>query len=113
MPGRLEAFTRKLENGTPSVLSYDPLVERIERESGGYAIRSGGAIYIPIIDMPNPGTGEGKRFLDNLPTDETIKIPGVISAVLAGMLLRRGFVIEWEHFERAGEDVDVYVRRPA
>lgn len=78
---------------------------------GSYAIEADdGAIYLPIIGVENPGHGEGGRFLDSLPTDRTIKVPGVINLILAGMLKRRGFVREWEFAEEFDVDVEVWVR---
>lgn len=91
----------------------ESLVDRIGRESGGYAIEDkDGSIYIPVLWMRKPGTGEGSAFLDSLPRDRTIKVPGVMSARLRGMLERRGFRPESEWAPEFGEYVEVYVRRP-
>lgn len=80
-------------------------------EAASYAMEADdGAIYIPVIGVKNPGHGEGGRFLDSLPTDKTIKVPSVLNPILAGMLLRRGYVVTFEWFERADEEIEVYVR---
>ena len=86
-------------------------VEEIGKASGGYAIESGGAIYVPVVWMKNPGQGECSRFLDALPTDRTIKFPAVISEKLAGMLERRGYTQIWEWADEHDEWCPVYVRR--
>ncbi len=88
-------------------------VEEIGAAAGGYAIEVDNAIYIPVIWMATQGQGEGGRFLDALPIDRTIKVPAVLSTVLAGMLERRGFTVEHEWAEHFQEWVEVYVRRAA
>lgn len=83
----------------------------VELEAGSYAIEADdGAIYIPVITVKNPGNGEGGKFLDSLPTDRTIKVPGVLNPVLAEMLLRRGYYRTVEWAKEFGEEVEVYVR---
>lgn len=85
-------------------------VEEISAASGGYAVESDGAIYIPVVMMQRRGRGDGGRFLDSLPRDRTVKFPCVISRVLVGMLERRGFVLTYEWSTEFREYVDVYVR---
>lgn len=77
----------------------------------GYVVEDGGAFYIPVIIARNPGRGDCGRWLDSLPRDRTIKVPGVMSRRLAGMLERRGFVVEREWADEFQEMVEVYVRR--
>lgn len=89
-----------------------PQVERIGVASGGYAVESEGRIYVPVVLMPRPGMGDGGRFLDALPGDRTIVFPCVVSAVLAGMLERRGFVLTWEWSEQYQEALECYIRFP-
>lgn len=86
-------------------------VDEIGAASGGYALEvEDGAIYIPIIAMFPAGQGKGSAFLDRLPKDRTIKVPGVISERLCGMLERRGFVAEVEWSPDLDCNVEVYVR---
>jgi hypothetical protein len=85
-------------------------VEEIGKASGGYAVESDGAIYVPVVMMPRQREGDGGRFLDALPRDRTIKFPCVISHVLEGMLQRRGFSLTYEWSPEFGEMVPVYVR---
>lgn len=77
----------------------------------GYVVEVGGEFYIPVIMAKRPGRGDCSRWLDSLPTDRTIKVPGVMSARLRGMLERRGFVVEHEWAEMFQEMVAVHVRR--
>ena len=87
-------------------------VDEIGKASGGYAIEDkDGSIYIPVVLMEPPGQGDGGRFLDSLPRDRTIKFPNVVSAVLAGMLERRGFTVVQEWADEYDDYVDVYVRK--
>lgn len=48
-------------------------------------------IYIPAIRAETPGRGDVGRFLDGLPKGCRVVFPAVISAILEGMLRRRGF----------------------
>lgn len=85
----------------------------VEVASPSYAMEDeDGVIYIPVLQVKNPGHGEGGRFLDTLPKDRTIKVPGVINRLLAEMLTRRGYVRTREWSERAEDWVEVYVRWP-
>lgn len=68
-------------------------------------------IYIPVISADNPGSGDVARFLDGLPKDRDIKFTCVLSPILRGMLLRRGYVDAGEFSEEFGENVDVMIRR--
>ncbi len=92
----------------------EPLDPNAELALGvlGYAIEEDGIIWIPAISAANEGDGRVGRFLDALPRDRTIRFPTVISARLAGMLTRRGFVAGSEFVEEIGESVDYFERRP-
>jgi hypothetical protein len=84
----------------PGVLGY----AMDERERG---------LYVPIIHSLAKGKGNVGRFLDALKERPLVKIPNVMSAVLRGMLERRGFVQEREYAEDFGESVEVWVWRKA
>lgn len=88
----------------------ESVVDRIGRESGGYAIEVNGAIVVPLVLMDRTGCGEGSRFLDALPLDRTVKFPCVISHRLRAMLERRGFTTYQEWAPEIGEHVEVFVR---
>lgn len=77
----------------------------------GYVAETDGEFYIPVVIARWPGHGDCGRWLDSLPTSVTIKVPGVLNPVLAGMLERRGFAVcsEWAP-EPFGEWVEVYRR---
>ena len=79
----------------------------------GWLFDTPNGIYIPIITADRPGSGEVGRFLDGLPKDRDVKFPCVLSPILRGMLLRRGFVDGEEFSEDYGETVDLMVRRAA
>ena len=79
----------------------------------GYIVVTPSATYIPAIMATAPGSGDVGRYLDSLPTDRTIKVPGVLSPRLAGMLQRRGFTERLEWASEYGETVPVYVRPAA
>lgn len=68
-------------------------------------------IYIPIINADKPGNGDVGRFLESLPSDRDVKIPTVLSPILRGMLLRRGFVDTTEFSEEWGDDVEIMLRK--
>lgn len=78
----------------------------------GYSCEEGGELYIPVIMAVTEGAGDVGRFLDALPTDRAVKVPGVASMRLRGMLERRGFSPEREWAEEFGEYVEVFVKRP-
>lgn len=80
----------------------------------GYTVDMGEqGLYIPLIDAEAPGSGDVGRYLDSLPKDRRVVVPNVISARLAGMLDRRGFVVVQEWAEQFGEYVECYVRESA
>lgn len=76
----------------------------------GYSVEEDGALYIPVIMAEKEGSGDVGRFLDGLPRDKTIKVPGVASERLRGMLERRDFRSTSEWAEEFGERVEVFVR---
>lgn len=78
----------------------------------GYTMEFEGATYIPLIEPLHPGQGDVGRFLDSLDPIQTWKVPTVVNGVLAGMLLRRGWVLTIEHSPEFGP-VEVFVREPA
>jgi hypothetical protein len=63
-------------------------------------------IFINILGTAKPGQGLVGRYLDSLPADFTIRVPNVMSKRFAGMLARRGYVVEGD------EDSGSWVRRP-
>lgn len=97
-----------IKEGEPIIPGREPYLAPGVR---GYAVKSKGAIYIPVIVADKPGNGDVRRFLDSLPTDQTIRFPCVISPVLAAALERRGFVATKEEDKRTGQWVPVYERR--
>lgn len=54
-------------------------------------------LYVPLINAEQPGQGAVGRYLDSLPRDQRVVFPNVLSAVLAGMLHRRGFALTDEY----------------
>jgi hypothetical protein len=82
----------------PGVIGY----AMDERERG---------LYVPIIHSIDEGHGNVGRFLDALKERPLVKIPNVMSAVLRGMLERRGFVVEREYAKEFDTSVDVWVWR--
>jgi hypothetical protein len=51
-----------------------------------------GALVVHWIEAVTPGAGDVGRWLDHLPPVKTVLFADVVSATLAGMLRRRGFV---------------------
>lgn len=94
----------------------DPIVPGQEPELApgvlGMAFDSPKGIYIPLIRAADPGSGAVSEFLDALPSDRRIVFPCVISSILEGMLIRRGFVLGIERDERWGGVVEVMQRCP-
>lgn len=72
----------------------------------GYAIEVDGAVYIPVMQATDPGSGQVGEFLDRVPSN--VRIPNVVSSVLRGMLLRRGWRAATE-IDESGEAVSVEV----
>lgn len=87
------------------------LLEELAPGLRGYTLEHNGALYIPLLMADEPGSGACGAYLDQLPTDRTIKVPNVLSSVLVGMLMRRGFVVDHEWSAEHGETVEVWVRR--
>lgn len=80
----------------------------------GYTVDNGEqGLYVPLIESTDPGQGNVGRYLDTLPRDRRVVVPNVINVKLAGMLERRGFVVEDEWAEDFGEWVPCHVRVPA
>lgn len=67
-------------------------------------------IYLPVISAARPGTGDVGRFLDALPKDRRVVFPTVMSPILRGMLLRRGFADALEFCPEFGGYVEVMAR---
>jgi hypothetical protein len=76
----------------------------------GYTEEHDGALYVPVIYSTEPGRGNVSRYLDSLPRDRRVVVPCVISSTLAGMLVRRGFVEEWEWNAELEEAAPCWVR---
>lgn len=77
----------------------------------GVVVWHGGALYLPWLAAITPGRGDVGRYLDGLPADKTIRVPCVFSAVLEGMLRRRGYRLTCEWSQEFGEDVAVWERK--
>lgn len=58
-------------------------------------------IYIAFVHSTIPGKGNLTRMLNNLPKDRKIVFTTVVSALLATILTRRGYVERW--FENDGD----------
>ncbi len=78
----------------------------------GYTVRTNGTLYVPLVIADRPGNGDVGRFLDSLPLELPIVVPGVVSQRLASMLFRRGYRVGWEWFESAEEWVECFYREP-
>lgn len=63
-----------------------------------------------MIAAERPGRGDVARYLDSLPKNRRVVFPTVISALLRGMLQRRGFELTSEWSPEFGEHVDIYER---
>lgn len=97
-------------SGSPLTPDREPVLAPGVR---GYAIRSHGAVYIPLIMAEAEGAGDVGRFLDKLRLSwAVIRIPNVTSTRLRGMLERRGFELRYEKTPH-GDEIDVYESRPS
>jgi hypothetical protein len=65
--------------------------------------------YVPLVFAEHPRTGAVGRFLDSLDAAKTWKFPTVVSAILVGMLKRRGFLLTVEKDPDWG-DIEVWCR---
>lgn len=92
----------------------DPLTgeERLDDGVLGYTVETPEGIYIPWIQAEREGDGRVGRYLDALPCDRRVVFPTIISARLAGMLARRGFIPGSEWSEELAEWVDLMERKP-
>lgn len=88
------------------------LLEDLAPGVWGYTVRTDAALYVPLLLAECEGSGAVGRYLDALPTSETIRFPNVISRRLAGMLRRRGFRLRGEWSPEFQEVVAVW-ERPA
>ena len=77
----------------------------------GYSLETEEGLYIPFIAAVEEGSGHVGRYLDSLPTDRRVCVPGVLNSRLAGMLTRRGFTPIMEWTEQYEEWIEVYERR--
>jgi hypothetical protein len=77
----------------------------------GYLIEEDNVLWIPVIWAQTPGQGDVGRFLDGLPRDKTVRFPTVLSAQLAIMLGRRGFLPTQVWAPEFGEAVNVWERK--
>jgi hypothetical protein len=74
--------------GEPLVPGQEPLLAPGVR---GYSVMVDGILHIPLVTAERDGSGDVGRFLDSIPKDQPVRFPTVMSARLAGMLMRRGF----------------------
>lgn len=77
----------------------------------GYAVEKNGKIRIPVLDSVERGSGAVGRFLDAL--SPRCQIVNVISPVLRGMLVKRGWVRQIEYDPAADDNVDVWMPEEA
>ncbi|HAM57666.1 MAG TPA: hypothetical protein DCQ64_20525 [Candidatus Rokubacteria bacterium] len=77
----------------------------------GYTMEVDGVLWVPLIRAASPGAGAVGRYLDALPRDKTVRFPTVLSEILAGMLVRRGFLPAVIWAAELGEWVDVFERK--
>lgn len=78
----------------------------------GVVFDTGNGIYVPLVSAERPGSGDVAKWLDGLPRDRRVVFPNVISARLAEMLRKRGFVETTEFAPEFGEHVDIMERAP-
>ena len=100
--------------GIPTRAAGTPIDRLDELAPGvlGYAMDCGErGLYVPVVRSTDEARGNVGRFLDALKERPLVKVPNVLSAVLRGMLERRGFVLEREFAEDFGESVEVWVWR--
>jgi hypothetical protein len=98
-----------LQIGEPFLLFMEEIAPGVR----GYTQEVDGELWVPVIHAERPGNGAVGRFLDRLPTDRTIVVPTVLSARLAGMLVRRGFRVEYRLCSMDGQEegLETFVRR--
>lgn len=69
-------------------------------------------VYLPAIFSLEPGRGHVGRYLKVLQeTFDEVVVPGVVSPKLAGMLERRGYMVERHWAPELSEHVDCFVWR--
>jgi|GEM_PF-7070230 len=76
----------------------------------GYIVERDGEFYVPFVVADNPGSGEFTTWLDEFTEGRTVKFPGVVSPILAGILERRHFTLESEFSPEHDEHVGVWTR---
>jgi hypothetical protein len=74
-------------NVPPTAVEAAPGVMVVAYPSG-----YGDHLRITWVSALRPGSGDVGRWLDTLPSDQTIWVSAVVSPRLAGMLARRGFI---------------------
>ncbi len=91
------------------------LLDRLAPGVLGHAEEDEKEIWIGFILAEREGNGDVGRYLDSLPRSKHIAVPNVISARLAGMLLRRGFRPERREVPVGDETevIEMYVRPAA
>lgn len=92
--------------------SPDDILEDLAPGVRGYTTKDPTGLYIPVIVATKSDRGDVGRYLASLPRDTCIKVPTVTSAVLVGMLERRGFVETHEWAEEFGCWSEVWVLYP-
>lgn len=86
--------------------------ERLADGVFGYCLETDRGLYVPWIMAEREGSGDVGRYLDSLPTDRRVVFPTILSARLAAMLGRRGFVATVEWAEEYEEWVEIMERLP-
>ena len=76
----------------------------------GYTVDTPDGLYVPVIMALEEGSGDVGRYLNALPTNRRVVVPNVMNPRLVGMLIRRGFTVNREWFEEAGEWIEIYER---
>jgi hypothetical protein len=90
---------------------FEEFNEHLASGVTGYTVRmSNGSLYVPLIQAVHEGNGDVGRYLDSLPIDRVVVVPNVVSGLLVGMLVRRGFALAYEWAEPYEALCSMYVR---
>jgi len=97
------------------VNSYTPLgfEDELAPDVWGYTVDCGDkGLYVPLVSTTKPGEGRVGLYIDSLPRDRRVVFPNVLSPILKGMLIRRGFTLTREFAEEFNDFVPCWERKP-
>ena len=92
-------------------INFADVIDGLAPGIDGYIIAEGDTVYLPHIEVHDPGKGRCQAYLAQLEARyKAVKVPTVLSSILEHILKKRGYKLTIEH-EPDNFEVFVWVKR--